>query len=295
MTTIIVHGTMANGGSWYQDSWEDQGFLAGLCAGMVEATDWHDAWHVNGQPAQSFPELGGYFEWNGLAEGIYRGIAALQLAKYLNSVASLTDEPIRIIAHSHGCNVVKLASSLPSLSPQVVIDQAVFLACPHFYEDKYVQDELSWQDRLDIRKVAKAYHVEGRSYRYQLDPQRFGRILNVYCEKDKVQVDLAQSLSGGQVPLTGGFLENVLKQLSEGTHETPKATRWDLDDLAAHLYENLEVHVESHCSGTKIHSVMHGSTLGLLAGYWLNSDDTIETVLSKLGDLPILSCSDTGD
>ena len=71
MTTIVVHGTMANGGSWYQDSWEDHGFLAGLCAGMVEATDWHDAWHVNGQPVQSFPELGGYFEWNGLAEGIY--------------------------------------------------------------------------------------------------------------------------------------------------------------------------------------------------------------------------------
>lgn len=295
MTTIVVHGTMANGASWYQNSWEDQGFLAGLYAGMMKATDSSDIWRVNGQQIHSYPELKGYFEWNGLAEGIYRGMAALELAEYLNSIASLSDEPIRIIAHSHGCNVVKLASSLPSLSRQVVIERAVFLACPHFYEDEYVQDKLSWQNRVNISKVSKAYHVKGRRYRYQIDPQRFGRILNVYCNKDKVQVDLAQSLSGGQVPLTGGFLENVLKQFSEGTHELPKASRCDLDEEAAHLYENIEVHVESGCSGTKIHSVMHGSNIGLLAGFWLNSGDTIETLLREYVILPTLSCSDTGD
>ena len=295
MTTVVVHGTLATGASWYQNSWEDRGFLAGLSAGMVKTSGWHDIWHVDGQPVQSYPALGDCYEWNGLAEGIYRGVAASALAKYLNIVVSLTDEPIRIIAHSHGCNVVKLASSLPSLSPDVAIEQAIFLACPHFYEDEYGQDELSWQDKFDIVKVAKSYKVKGRRYRYQLDPQRFGRILNIYCEKDKVQIDLAQSLSGGQVPLTGGFLENVLKQLSTGTHETPKATRWDLDEQAAHLYENLEVQVESGCSGTKTHSVMHGSIIGLLVGVWLNSGDSIETVLNECIDLPTLPCSDTGD
>jgi hypothetical protein len=295
MTTIVVHGTLAYGSSWYQSSWGERGFLAGLHGGMMEAGGGHDIWSIRGEPVESYPALGGVFEWNGLAEGIYRGVAASALVQYLNAVTELTDEPIRIIAHSHGCNVVKLASSLRGLSPAVTIDRAVFLACPHFYEDEYTQEALSWQDRLDIRKVAKSYKVTGRRYRYRVDPSRFGRILNVYCEKDKVQVDLAQSLSGGQVPLTGGFLENVLKQLSEGMHEIPKATRRDLDEQAVHLYENLEVHVERGCSGVKTHSVMHGSIIGLLAGMWLNSRGSVEDLLRGYGDLPALSCSDTGD
>ena len=128
-----MHGTLAIGASWYQDSWEGNGFLAGLCEGMKEASGWHDAWIINGEPVWEYSDLGDVYEWNGLAEGIYRGMAAKQLAAYLNIVADLTDEPIRIIAHSHGCNVVKLASSLPELSNNVFIDQAAFLACPHFY------------------------------------------------------------------------------------------------------------------------------------------------------------------
>ena len=295
MSTIIVHGTLAYGGSWYQSSWEGRGFLAGLCGGMVETSGWHDAWCIDGEDVSAYPELGGVFEWSGLPEGIYRGAAAVQLAKYLNIVAGLTDESIRIIAHSHGCNVVKLASSLPELSNKVVIDQAVFLACPHFYEDEYTQEDLSWQDRLDIRKVSKAYKKTGHRFRYALDPQRFGRILNIYCKKDKVQVDLAKSLSGGTVPLTGSFLENVKQQLSSGSLETPKVSRWDMDDRAKHLYEDLEVEVEPGCSGIKIHSVMHGSLMGALAGVWLNSGMSITEVLRKHGKLPVFPCGDTGD
>lgn len=293
MTTIIVHGTLAYGASWYQDSWEGKGFLAGLCGGMAEASDWHDAWMVNGDFVGTDPDLNAVFEWNGLPEGIYRGIAAQQLAAYLNIVASVTDEPIRIIAHSHGCNVVKLASSLRELASNVYIDQTVFLACPHFFEEQYVQENLSWQDKLDIRKVSKAYKKKGYLFRYKVDPQRFGRILNIFCEKDKVQVDLAQSLSGGQVPLAGSILENIKEQLFGGIHELPKATRWDMDPEANHLYENLEVYVERKCSGTKTHSVMHGSMLGALAGYWLNSGKSIEEVLDYV-DLPVLPCGDTG-
>jgi hypothetical protein len=293
MTTIVVHGTMANGASWYQGSWEGDGFLAALCGGMVEASDWHDAWMINGEPVWSYSDLSGVYEWNGLAEGIYRGIAAQQLAAYLNIVADLTDEPIRIIAHSHGCNVVKLASSLPSLSPNVFIEQAVFLACPHFYEDSYEQEELSGLDKFDIRKVAKAYKKSGHRFRYKLNPQRFKRVLNLYCEKDKVQVDLAQSLAGGQVPLTGSILENIKKQMFEGILELPIASRWDIDKDASHLYQNQEIQVEHKCSGTKTHSVMHGSFIGALAGYWLNSHKHIQDVLECI-DLPVLPCDDTG-
>ncbi len=279
---------------WYQDSWENDGFLAALCGAMVKADGWHDAWRINGKPVREYPDLKGVYEWNGLAEGLYRGVAAKLLVTYLNTVANLTDEPIRIIAHSHGCNVVKLASSLPSLSPNVYIDQAVFLACPHFYEDRYVQEKLPWQDRVNIRKVHKAYKKKGYRFRYRVDPQRFRRILNLYCEKDKVQVDLAQSFSGGMVPLTGSFWENIKVQLLEGAYEMPKASRCEMDKAAGHLYENRAVEVEQNCSGTKAHSVMHGSVMGALAGLWLNSGMHIENALERV-DLTLLSCRDTGD
>lgn len=295
MTTIVVHGTLAYGSSWYQSSWDEGGFLAALHAGMTEADGWHDIWAVDGEPVNAYPTLGGMFEWNGLAEGIYRGVAAQELAEYLSTVAELTNESIRIIAHSHGCNVVKLASSLNTLSPNVFIEQAVFLACPHFHESEYTQEELSWQDRLDIRKVSEAYKATGRRYRYRVDPQRFGRILNVYCEKDKVQVDMAQNLSGGQVPLTGNFLQNVLAQFSGGVVETPVATRVDLDEQANYLYENLEVYVENGCSGIKAHSVMHGAHMGMLAGVWLNSHESIDSILNRYGEFPVLPCWDTGE
>lgn len=294
MTTIVVHGTMAYGGSWYQGSWKGRGFLAGLKGGMTEASGRDDIWQVNAKPVWSYPELGNVYEWNGLPEGIYRGIAAASFAEYLNTVADLTDEPIRIIAHSHGCNVVKLASSLSSLSPNVVIDQAVFLACPHFYEDEYTQQELTGQDRFDIRKVSRAYKKTGHKFRYRLDPNRFGSILNIYCEKDKVQVDLAQSLSGGQVPLTGSFLENVMVQLSGGTHETPMSSRVEMDENAVDLYENREISVEKGCSGTRTHSVMHGYNIGWKIGIYLNSGMCMDDVLNEYGDFPALPCDDVG-
>ncbi len=295
MTTIVVHGTLAYGGSWYQDSWERRGFLAGLSSGMQEASGRQDIWLVDGEPVSTYPELNEVFKWNGLPEGFFRGAGAKLFAEYLNKISDLTDEPVRIIAHSHGCNVVKLASSLPSLSPNVYIDKAVFLACPHFYEDKYTQDNLSWQDRLDFRKVSRGYKKTGYRFRYPLDSNRFGRILNIYCEKDKVQVDLASSLSGGQVPLTGNFLENIMSQFTSGAFELPMASRCEMDQNSAHLYENLEVFVKKQCSGTKTHSVMHGYNIARIAGNWLNRDLSIRNILSSYGSRVSLSCDDTGD
>lgn len=294
MTTIVIHGTFAYGGSWYRDSWKGRGFLAGLKRGMIEEGGGDDIWQVNDKPVGSYPELGDVYEWNGLPEGIYRGIAATSLAKYLNTVADLSNEPIRIIAHSHGCNVVKLASSLSSLSPRVAIEQAVFLACPHFYEDQHTQQELSGLDRFDIGKVHRAYKKTGHKFRYRLDPDRFGRILNIYSEKDKVQVDLAKSLSGGQVPLTGSFLENVMAQLSGGTHETPMSSRVEMDKHAVDLYENKEVFVEKGCSGTRAHSVMHGYNIGWKTGLYLNSGMRLDDVVKQYGDFPTLQCDDVG-
>ncbi len=282
MTTLVVHGPLANGNSWYQSSWGERGFLTALQKGMLEADGRNDIWAVDGRPVESYPELGGVFEWDGLPAGIYRGLAAMALAEYLNTVAALTDEPIRIIAHCHGCNVVKLASSLDALSPAVYIEQAVFLACPHFHETEYTRQQLSWEDQFVIRMDSQSCQATGRRYRCRVNSPRFGRILNLYCEKDEVQVDLAQSLPGGEAPLTGGM------------PESPAATRWDLDDQAAHLYEDVEVQVEPQCDGKTAHSVMHGSSVGRLAGEWLNSRASIETLIQVRGGLPALSRKDTG-
>ncbi len=44
-----------------------------------------------------------------------RGRVAVSLAAYLNALRSVTEEPVKIVPHNHGCNVVKLASMLPEL------------------------------------------------------------------------------------------------------------------------------------------------------------------------------------
>ncbi len=69
VTTIVVHGTLAYGGSWYQSSWQGRGFLVGLRDGMVETSDWHDIWQINDKHVSTYPELGGIFKWNGLPGG----------------------------------------------------------------------------------------------------------------------------------------------------------------------------------------------------------------------------------
>ncbi len=110
----------------------------------------HDIWLAHGEPVGHYDKLNpkkkwslwtgtrgilqtveGPYEWTGGSEGLARG-AAVWLAAYLNALRSVTDEPIRIVAHSHGCNVVKLASMLPELDSSVIVESAVFLACPHF-------------------------------------------------------------------------------------------------------------------------------------------------------------------
>lgn len=293
MTTILVHGTLATNASWYQTSWGEGGFLNGLSIGMQDAGGWEDIWTVNDTHVDDIPGLNGCFSWNGLPEGIYRGLAAVEFAEYLNRVSELTDEGIRIIAHSHGCNIVKLASSIDQLSPGVFIDKAVFLACPHFRQEQFSQDELSGLDRFDIGKVYQSYSPSD-GYPYQLNPDRFGTILNVFSKQDKVQTDLAESLSGGRTALTGGFMDNVMKMLNDGLFEQPITSRTDPDPDAEYVYENVKVTVAQDCTGVRAHSVLHGMHMGLLAGLWLNSNLHIRDVLDTYGSPPPIPAHDDG-
>jgi hypothetical protein len=292
MTTLIIHGTLANGASWYQNSWQGDGFLAGLDNGLALAEGANDIWSLNGAHVSEYNDLGLY-EWSGSGIGTNRGTAATELAQYLNTVAHYTDEPIRIIAHSHGCNVVKLASSSPELSSNVYIEQAVFLACPHFYEETYTTDKLPWQDRINIKKVIEANKNAGYFIRYPVNPDKIGRILNAYSERDSVQSAFAETLGGTQPPMSGNFLENCKLLFNHGLTEMPKSSRWEMDERVTYLYENIELQIQGKCSGLKAHSVMHGFTMGQLCGVWLNSGLHIDEIIGRVG-APVLSGTDDG-
>lgn len=195
MPTIVVHGTMthepAHAYDWWWKSYDGQGFLAGLTQGIGEAGGLDDIWKVGGTDVSRHPELqggrrsfstrDGRFLWSGGNQGGLRRVAGEQLARYLNVVAQLSPRaPIRVIAHSHGCNVVKRASASTRLSPQVFIPQAVFLACPHVVSSSSF----------------------GSKYPYRLNPERFGRILGLSSPRDSVQNVLAArfpSLWGGRL------------------------------------------------------------------------------------------------
>lgn len=279
MSTIVVHGTMtlrsAKAYSWWWNSWHQHGFLQSVAEGMKMQAGYSDVWRVNGTHVSEIDELNpswsffsgsagkisqykGHFIWSGADMGAARDAGAYQLAHYLNAVVALTDEPIRIIAHSHGCNIVKNASSHRKLSEAVYIDRAVFLACPHFFAEA--------ADRLTLT--------------YRLDPHRFGSILNLYSSKDTVQVGFADAITG---PPGARFAD----------WSPPTAARYDMDPDTEHLYEDVDFPTEAE--GTRAHTVMHGSLVGGLVGMWLNSSGTFNSIVSQFdGPLPPVSADDDG-
>lgn len=314
MTTIIVHGTLGKGAKWYWDSWGPTGFCAALEAGMTDADPNRliDIWRIGGQPVQKveqmqrgkwswwhgmpkdFDSVDGRFEWSGAAEGLARGAAAIWLAKYLNRIREVTDEPIRIIAHSHGCNVVKLATDLDELVPSVFIEKAVFLACPHFWETEYgAEAPQNWMDKFDVKK--QMLKPIGERYRYRLDPARVGSVLNIYSERDKVQVDIADTWSGTYAPQTGSFFSNLCDAFKTlDVYERPEAARCDRDPQTAGVYENLEVPVAPDASGIRVHSLMHGAHVGRFLGRWLN-DGSVRDVIRVFGRPQEITSDDVGE
>ena len=58
MTTIIVHGTLAKGSSWYWNSWGPGGFCATLAEVMNDVAGGHDIWRVQPVPIERAREPG---------------------------------------------------------------------------------------------------------------------------------------------------------------------------------------------------------------------------------------------
>jgi len=279
MTTLVVHGTMtvapAQTVRWWWDSWGDGGFLNAVAQGMVDASGKHNVWRIAGRPVSEVAELNpkwslwrgrlgqfgqhrGHFMWDGADMDISREAAATHLVRYLNTLhTTAPGEALRIIAHSHGGNVVKLASASKRLLPGIYFDQAVFLACPHFEG------------------------ADGRTYAYQLAPERLGVILNLYSESDTVQTQLAEKITGLPGPRPVDWIP-------------PRSYRIDQDPGARRGYENSRIPTRD--TGVKAHAAMHGSAVGYPVGRWLGGGSNFETILQKFGPrlLPVPTGDDGG-
>jgi hypothetical protein len=261
MTTVPAHHL-----NWWWRSWNPGGFLHGLAEGMTSVNGAEDIWRVGGvlveeieelQPKWSFWKGGigqfsqhkGYFMWVGGDSYAERDAGAEHLALYLSRIAEISPgEPVRIVAHSHGCNVVKKASSSKKLAKDVVIERAVFLACPHFETHLVHNDE--WY------------------YPYRLNIERVGRVLNLFSERDTVQTKIAERLP------------STLISTNWREWTPPKAHRTEQDPEAVAVYEDYRIVTQD--SGVAAHAALHGVTVGRLAGRWLEGADTFEGVVRKM-------------
>lgn len=250
MATIIVHGTMtlwkAHSYTWWWNSFHPGGFCQAVADGMLAAGCQPDVWRVGGVPVSRIPELArnprkanmitheGHYEWTGADMDPAREAGGKFLAYYLNEIWSIAPgEAINVVAHSHGGNVVKVATMAPHLDPGVHLSNVVFLACPH------------WVTELP----------GGPRYPYRLNPERVGRVLNLYSEEDTVQGSIASSVPG---PWSHRLEANV-----------PAPGRVDPDPRVRSKYE--DYHVSTKVGGKQAHAVMHGPIVGRLAGVWLGA------------------------
>ncbi len=274
MTTIVVHGTKGidggPAGTWWHASNAPGGFIHALAGAMTDQTGDHDVWCVAGQPVSRVADLtqrwghwagpkgarplqNGHFAWSGANMSIARTAGADDLAHYLTVLSSLTGEPLRIVAFSHGANVVKAASRSRALGTRVRIERAVFLACPHF--------------------VARA--PGGDVLAYRLDPERFGAILNLYTNWDTVQVSLSDAITG---PASARWM----------TWVPPEACTQDPDGDAQAVYESLALPAADHMTGMAAHSALRGPIAARVAGYWLSGIASADIAGACGGALPIL-------
>lgn len=243
----------------------------GVRKGILESAGIDDVWKVGGSHVADVQELAsekwdpwkgnrgklethrGHFFWSGADTFIGREIGARALVAYLNRIHEIAPvEPLRLIAHSHGCNVLKLASFDRRLSTRIWFEKVAFLACPHF--------------------AARA--GKGSIYHYQLSAKRFGAILNLFSSRDSVQVDIAEKLAGPP-----GF------RITD--YYPPEAYRVEQDPRARAVYEDHEIQTAD--GQGKAHTAMHGQAVGYLVGRWLGGTTSFAKLLERSGSqlLPV--------
>lgn len=278
MAVIIVHGTHDPEGTWWIETTQG-GFAAEVDAGLREAGKRPQVWRIRYEHVSQFDELRpkgqwhwlsgrkdppfynreGRFKWSGLdLHGPGRRLGGRQFARYLEVFSRLAGaEQIHVIAHSHGCNIVKQATC--ELAVPIRLGRIVFLACPHFTD------------------------VQGGELPYRLNNNVLGPyvkpVLNLYSPQDTVQTTIAATMPDlGMAP--GMPKIDVL-----GFEGTPlvKAHRSDQDPSVRDVYEEFSL---THCEGSGIaaHGAVHAPKIGRMLGYWIGQDDDV-TAASKWDDL----------
>jgi hypothetical protein len=258
VSTIVIHGTLARNEAWWRDVAASD-FLTALADGMAAGgRDRHDVWTIAGRPVSQFAELqpvaargffgtkqppfnqiGGHFCWSG--ENVHRERldGGLALARYLEVLAGISpDEPIDIVAHSHGANLVKVATC--EAGRQVRFGQLVFLAAPHCGKA-----QVSW--------------AEVNYYRLHASWANGGppRVLNIYSAADPVQTRIA-----GGAPDSRGTPPGF-----PGWTPVFDAFRVEQDEQLQGVYEDMEVAAVAR--GVAEHGMLHNAAIGKLVGLWL--------------------------
>jgi hypothetical protein len=271
MAIIIVHGTHDRDGDWWLETTPGS-FAEQLDGGLIAAGADPDVWRIadelvggfaqllpevefsvwSGRKPPIFEHLGGRFRWTGAnAHGFGRIQAGIELARYLETLSEVSPgEPIDIVAHSHGCNVVKQATQ--ELQFQVPIGRIVFLACPHFVN---AQDH-TLPYRLNVDLIDDG----GSAF----------PVLNLYSEEDTVQTSIASTLPELALP------QGLPKVDWLGFEGAPmvNAFRSDQDPEAAHLYEELEINFNIG-SGIQAHGAVHAPSVGWFLGFFLAQEPNV--------------------
>lgn len=213
-----------------------------------------------------FANREGRFFWSGAdLHGAGRLEGAKQLARYLETLASLApDETIHVIAHSHGCNIVKHATR--ELEAPVKLGRIALLACPHF---------------VDVQTGDCVYRLNREVLGDFKKP-----VLNFYSPQDTVQTTVAELLADLGMPPGMPGLPGT------GFPGTPlvKAHRTEQDPATKDLYEDFEVAYDGG-EGTSAHGAVHCAEVGRFLGYWFGQtrDVPARQVWSELG-LGTLKC-----
>jgi hypothetical protein len=195
---------------------------------------------LTGRKPPLFEQQDGHFCWAGNNMHTERVEAGKELARYLEALAGIfPGELIDVVAHSHGCNVFKVATN--HVSSRVPLGRAVFLAAPHCE---------------NVAGSASTYLYRLNSGRLLRDSGGTPPVLNVFSDEDTVQTHIAE--------VAPDFLT------APGTLWAPVFTahRTDPDPATRPAYENLQLPTRLG-SGRHVHGAMHGPAVGVVVGHWL--------------------------
>jgi hypothetical protein len=267
MSTIVIHGTDAREQAWYRVA-GNRGFLDGLADGLQTGGRNPDVWTIGGRHVSkcgdtlwpvagwtffggrkraAFDQLDGLFRWSGANVHGERLDTDQTLVRYLEAVSKLTrNETIDIVAHSHGCNLVKMATR--SLNGKVPLGHLVFLAAPHL---KQTGTKDGYLYRLNLARLGFAKAGKARP------------VLNIYSDDDTVQTTVAAA-----APDTWGAPPGLPKLGSFAGTPISDSCRTDPDPEAQAAYENLKLATTIGKSMT-VHSALHGYRVAQLVGLWL--------------------------